>query len=114
VALSGRRKRHLSIRKKMTGTDDRPRLCVFRSNRAIYAQVIDDTKQKVLFSCSSANLKDIKGKKKIEVAAEVGKLIGKLAIDKGIKQIAFDRAGYRYHGRVKALADGARAAGLKF
>jgi large subunit ribosomal protein L18 len=60
------------------------------------------------------SLKDIKGKKKTEVAAEVGKMIGKLAIDKGIKQIAFDRAGYRYHGRVKALADGARAAGLKF
>lgn len=114
MALSGRRKRHLSIRKKMAGTNERPRLCVFRSNRAIYAQVIDDAKQKVLFSCSSLNLKDTKGKKKTEVAAEVGKMIGKLAVDKGIKQIAFDRAGYRYHGRVKALADGARAAGLKF
>ncbi len=114
MALSGRKKRHLSIRKKMTGTSDRPRLCVFRSNRSIYAQVIDDTKQKVLFACSSANMKDIKNKKKTEIAAEVGKMIGKLAMDKGIKQVAFDRAGYRYHGRVKALADGARAAGLKF
>ena len=114
MALSGRHKRHQSIRKKLIGTNDRPRLCVFRSNKYIYAQVIDDTKHKVLLAYSSSKLKDLKNKKKTEVATEVGKAIGKIAVEKGIKQIAFDRAGYKYHGRVKALADGARAAGLKF
>lgn len=114
MGLTGRKKRQQSIRKKLSGTAERPRLCVFRSNRYIYAQLIDDTKQKVLFSYSSASLKDSKNKKKIEIALEVGKTIGKIAVDKGIKQVAFDRAGYKYHGRVKALADGARAAGLKF
>jgi large subunit ribosomal protein L18 len=114
LGLTGRKKRQQSIRKKLSGTAERPRLCVFRSNRYIYAQLIDDTKQKVLFSYSSASLKDNKNKKKTEIALEVGKTIGKIAVDKGIKQVAFDRAGYRYHGRVKALADGARAAGLKF
>ena len=114
MALRGREKRHRSIRKKLTGTTARPRLCVFRSNRYIYAQVIDDTKQMVLLTFSSTNLKDTKGKKKTEVAGEVGKMIGKIAVEKGIKQVAFDRAGYKYHGRVKALADGARAAGLEF
>jgi len=114
LALTGRKKRQQSIRKKLSGTTERPRLCVFRSNRYIYAQMIDDTKQKVLFAYSSASLKDIKDKKKIDVATEVGKTIGKMAIDKGITQVAFDRAGYKYHGRVKALAEGARAAGLKF
>ena len=114
MALSGRKKRQQSTRKKLQGTPIRPRLCVFRSNRYIYAQVIDDTKQKVLFAYSSASLKNTKDKKKTAVAQEVGKMIGKIAIDKGIKQVAFDRAGYRYHGRVKALADGARAAGLEF
>ncbi len=104
----------MSIRKKLSGTAARPRLCVFRSNRYIYAQVIDDTKQKVLLAFSSTSLKDTKNKKKTEIAAEVGKMIGKIAVDKGIKQVAFDRAGYKYHGRVKALADGARAAGLEF
>jgi len=114
LALSGRKKRQQSTRKKLQGTPTRPRLCVFRSNRYIYAQVIDDTKQKVLFAYSSASLKNTKDKKKTAVAQEVGKMIGKIAIDKGIKQVAFDRAGYKYHGRVKALADGARAAGLEF
>lgn len=114
MALTGRKKRHQSIRKKVMGTDARPRLCVFRSNRYIYAQLIDDTKHKVLLACSSSNLKDIKEKKKIEAATEVGKMLGKIAVDKGIKQVAFDRAGYKYHGRVKALAEGARAAGLEF
>jgi large subunit ribosomal protein L18 len=114
LGLTGRKKRQQSIRKKLSGTTERPRLCVFRSNRYIYAQVIDDTKQKVLFGYSSASLKDNKNKKKTEIALEVGKMIGKIAVDKGIKLVAFDRAGYKYHGRVKALAEGARAAGLKF
>jgi large subunit ribosomal protein L18 len=89
-------------------------LCVFRSNRHIAAQIIDDTQQKVLFSFSSLNDKKIEKKKKIDAAKDVGQRIGKIAIEKGITQVAFDRAGYRYHGRVKALADGAREAGLKF
>ena len=114
MGLTGRKKRQQSIRKKLSGTTERPRLCVFRSNRYIYAQLIDDTKQKVLLSYSSANLKDSKNKKKTEIALEVGKAIGKIAVDKGITLVAFDRAGYKYHGRVKALAEGARAAGLKF
>lgn len=114
MRLSGRYKRHKSIRKKLIGTNDRPRLCVFRSNKHIYAQVIDDTQHKVLFSYSSSKLEDLKSKKKMEIATNVGKAIGSIAIEKGIKQVAFDRGGYKYHGRVKALAEGARAAGLKF
>lgn len=114
MALSGRNKRHRSIRKKLIGTSDRPRLCVFRSNKYIYAQVIDDTKHKVLFGYASSKVKDVKSMKKMDIAAEVGKMIGKIALDKGVKRVAFDRAGYKYHGRVKALADGARAAGLEF
>ena len=114
MGLTGRKKRQQSVRKKLAGPTDRPRLCVFRSNRYIYAQVIDDAKGKVLFAFSSSSLKDNKNKKKTEIALEVGKTIGKIAVDKGIKQVAFDRAGYKYHGRVKALAEGARAAGLKF
>lgn len=114
MSLTGRKKRHQSIRKKITGTSARPRLCVFRSNRYIYAQLIDDTKHKVLLACSSSKLKNVKEKKKTEAATEVGKMLGKIAVDKGIKQVAFDRAGYKYHGRVKALAEGARAAGLEF
>ncbi len=76
--------------------------------------MIDDAKQKVLFAYSSTSLKDTKGKKKTDIATEVGKKIGTMAVDKGITNVAFDRGGYKYHGRVKALADGARAAGLKF
>ncbi|UCF70357.1 MAG: 50S ribosomal protein L18 [candidate division WOR-3 bacterium] len=114
MTLTGRQKRHQSIRKKLTGTNERPRLCVFRSNKHIYAQVIDDTKHNVLLGYSSSELKGLKNKNKTEIATEVGKTIGKLAIEKGITHVAFDRAGYKYHGRVKALADGARAAGLKF
>lgn len=102
------------MRKKLIGTTDRPRLCVFRSNKYIYAQVIDDTAHKVLCGCASSKVKDAKGMKRMEIAAEVGKMIGKIALEKGVKRVAFDRAGYKYHGRVKALADGARAAGLEF
>ncbi|HEC79401.1 MAG TPA: 50S ribosomal protein L18 [candidate division WOR-3 bacterium] len=114
MRLTGRKRRHQRIRKKIKGTQTRPRLCVFRSNRNISAQIIDDTQQKVLFGVSSAALKELNKKNKIEVAMEIGKRIGKLALEKGIKQVAFDRGGYRYHGRVKALAQGAREAGLKF
>ena len=114
MGLVGRKRRHLRIRKKMIGTARQPRLCVFRSNQHIYAQIIDDTQGKVLFGSSSVDARDLKGKKKTEVALEIGKRIAQLALEKGIKQVAFDRAGYKYHGRIKALAEGARAGGLKF
>ena len=96
------------------GTKEKPRLCAFRSNRHIYVQIIDDTQQKVLFGYSSVGDKNLSKKKKTETALETGKRIGKLALEKGIKEVVFDRAGYRYHGRVKAIAEGAREAGLKF
>ncbi len=114
MKITGRKRRHLRIRKKLSGTEQKPRLCVFRSNRHIYAQLIDDTRQKVICGLGSVNNKELTGKKKIEVAFEIGKKIGQTAIDKGIKEITFDRAGYRYHGRIKSLAEGARKAGLKF
>jgi large subunit ribosomal protein L18 len=114
MKLTGRNRRHKRIRKTLFGTREKPRLCVFRSNRHIYAQIVDDTQQKTLFSASSFGDKALKNKKKIEIAFEVGKKIGSTAIAKGITIVAFDRAGYKYHGRVKAVADGARKAGLKF
>ena len=114
MKLQGRKRRHRRILKRIFGTKERPRLCVFRSNRHIYAMVIDDTKQQVLFGTSSVGDKDLGKKKKTEAALELGIKIGKLAIEKGVKQVAFDRAGYKYHGRVKAIAEGARKAGLQF
>ncbi|MCX7995538.1 MAG: 50S ribosomal protein L18 [candidate division WOR-3 bacterium] len=113
MRLIGRIRRHRRIRKKIIGTPQRPRLCVFRSNRHIYAQLIDDTKGVVLCGVSSIGL-NTQGKKKTEIALEVGKKIGEIALNKGIKCVCFDRAGYKYHGRVKALAEGARQSGLKF
>lgn len=114
MKLSGRKRRHMRIRKKIWGTNEKPRLCVFRSNRYIYAQIIDDTTQKVVLGVSTLANKNLLGKKKTEAALEIGKRLGKMALEKGIKEVAFDRAGYKYHGRVKALADGARKVGLKF
>lgn len=99
------------IRKKIAFVSDRPRLSVFRSNVNIYAQIIDDVKAKTLVSASS---KEIKGTKKIEQAMEVGKLIAKKAQDAKIKSVVFDKGAYKYHGRVKALAEGARDGGLIF
>ena len=102
------------IRKIVTGTAEQPRLAVFRSNKEIYAQIINDTTGTTLVSASSKQ-KDIKAKgSKSEVAATVGKAIAEKAVKAGIKQIAFDRGGYLYHGRVKALAEAAREGGLKF
>ncbi len=103
------------IRKVVSGNEARPRLCVFRSNKEIYAQVVDDVKGETICSASSRD-KDIKKAKgnKSEIAALVGKSIAEKAIKAGIETIAFDRGGYLYHGRVKSLADGAREAGLKF
>ena len=114
MKLQGRKRRHRRILKRIFGTKERPRLCVFRSNRHIYAMVIDDSQQKVLFGTSSVGDKDLGKKKKTDAALELGMKIGKLALEKGVKQVAFDRAGYKYHGRVKAIAEGARKAGLQF
>ena len=101
------------IRKVVSGTAAKPRLSVFRSNKGISAQLIDDVAGVTLVSTSSAALKDAKGTK-IEVAAAVGKALAEKAAKAGIENAAFDRNGYLYHGRVKALADGAREGGLKF
>ncbi|MBI4535518.1 MAG: 50S ribosomal protein L18 [Ignavibacteriae bacterium] len=111
-----RLKRH--IRKNLSGTPERPRLTVFRSLRHVYAQIVDDTSGKTLVSVSdlSKNFKEqfseVKGKR--EVSKRVGELAAKIAIEKNIKEVVFDRNGYLYHGVVKAMADGAREAGLKF
>ena len=112
----GRKRRHLRIRRRVVGTTERPRLSVYRSLNQIYAQVIDDTKVVTVVAASSldAAFKSAKGKGNIAMAKEVGGLIAKRAVEKGIKQIVFDRSGYLYHGRIKALADGAREAGLEF
>ncbi|BAI81211.1 50S ribosomal protein L18 [Deferribacter desulfuricans SSM1] len=110
-------KRHRRIRKKVFGTPERPRLCVFKSNRYIYVQVIDDTNGNTLVAASSLEpeLKaKFSGRLNLESAKEVGKLVAERALAKGIKSVVFDRGGYIYHGRVKALADAAREAGLEF
>ncbi|MES3038194.1 MAG: 50S ribosomal protein L18 [Bdellovibrionota bacterium] len=101
----------IRIRKTVKGTPERPRLCVFRSSRQMYAQVIDDVTANTLVSVSSINLGDETGK---EMAKKVGQEIAKLALQKNIKSVVFDRNGFIYHGRVQALADGAREAGLNF
>lgn len=109
--------RHARVRKKVSGTTEMPRLCVFRSNQAIYAQVIDDTKGFTLAQASTleAELKEkIGSATKLDAAKEVGKLVGERAIKAGITQVVFDRSGYLYTGRVASLAAGAREAGLKF
>ena len=105
-----RQKSRYSIRKKVSGTSERPRLAVFRSNKQIYAQVIDDIAGHTLASASSVETKGTK----IEQASAVGKLIADNAKNAGIDTVVFDRGGFLYHGRVKALADSAREAGLKF
>ena len=107
-------KRHMRIRNKISGTAERPRLNVFRSNTNIYAQIIDDLSGVTLAAASSLD-KEISGNGgNKEAAKEVGKLVAKRAADKGITEVVFDRGGYVYHGRVKELADGAREGGLKF
>jgi len=110
-----RKKRHLRLRKKIVGTSSIPRLNVFRSNTNIYAQIIDDIKGITLTSASSID-KELKleNGSNIEAAKQVGALIAKRALEKNIESVVFDRGGYIFHGRVKALADAARAAGLKF
>ena len=110
-------RRHSRVRAKVEGTVSRPRLCVFRSLNHIYAQVIDDSQYHTLVSASTLDpeMKDeAVGKIKMAKAGLVGSLIAKRALSKGIKQVVFDRGGYKYHGRVKALAEAARQEGLKF
>jgi large subunit ribosomal protein L18 len=107
-----RARRHKRVRKKIFGTADRPRLVVFRSNHGIEAQLVDDGEGKTLAAASWLALKGFKGKK-TEQAAEVGKLLAQNAKQADIEEAVFDRGGYLYHGRVKALADGAREGGLK-
>lgn len=110
-------KRRARIRKRIKGTGERPRLSVFRSARHIYAQVIDDTAGATLVVASSvegAFKEQSKFESKIAAAAFVGKLVGRRALEKGIKQVVFDRNGFLYHGRVKAVSEGAREAGLEF
>ncbi|WP_299705013.1 50S ribosomal protein L18 [uncultured Pontibacter sp.] len=102
-----------SIRNKISGTSARPRLSVFRSNKAIYAQLIDDTTGKTLAAASSVKFDGVSNAT-ISVSNQVGKEIGAKAIEKGITEVVFDRSGYLYHGNVKSLAEGAREAGLKF
>jgi large subunit ribosomal protein L18 len=108
-----RQRRHRRVRGKIFGSAERPRLVVFRSNRGIEAQLVDDLEGKTLAAASWLNLKSFKGSK-TEQAAEVGKLLAKNAKGAGVETAVFDRGGYLYHGRVKALADAAREGGLKF
>lgn len=117
LSTARRIKRKLSVRKKVSGSPERPRISVFRSAKHIYAQAIDDTTGKTLAAASTLDkeLKDAaKGVQKKDAAAKVGELIGRRLKEKGIEAAVFDRNGYRYHGRVAAVADGARQAGLKF
>lgn len=110
-----RNKRRASIRKKVRGSGERPRVAVFRSSRHIYAQIIDDVSGRTLVSASTLcdEIKSAEGSKS-EVAQSVGRLLAKRALESNITQVVFDRGGFRYHGRVAALADGAREGGLEF
>ncbi len=112
-----RKRRHRRVRVKVNGTSDRPRLNVFRSSTQIYAQVIDDLAGSTLAAASTLDPEvksKLKDRTKVEQAALIGELIAKRAKKAGVKDVLFDRGGYRYHGRVQALADAAREAGLKF
>jgi len=112
-----RLKRHLRVRKKVKGTQERPRLSLFKSARHIYAQVIDDEAGRTLVAASSLSLQMLQGGKvgdKKERAKAVGKMVAEAAMKADVRKVVLDRGGYRYHGRVKALADSAREAGLEF
>ncbi|RMF04052.1 MAG: 50S ribosomal protein L18 [Chloroflexi bacterium] len=114
-----RKRRHARVRRRLSGTAERPRLNVFRSLNHIYAQVIDDVQGVTLASASTLDSKvqasgALEGKSRIEQAAEIGKIVAERTLDAGIKEVVFDRGGYKYHGRIKALADASREAGLKF
>jgi len=107
-------RRQVRIRAKITGTKARPRFCVAKSNTSMYLQLIDDAAGKTLVSAHSREIKKKKDMKRTELCLELGKLIAKKAGDKKIKEVVFDRAGNKYHGAVKAVADGAREGGLRF
>lgn len=112
---ASRERRHLRVRKKISGTPERPRLSVYRSEKNIYAQIIDDVNAKTLVAASSLEKDfDLKLGGNKEAAKIVGELIAKKALEKGISEVVFDRGGYVYHGRVQTLAEAAREAGLKF
>jgi large subunit ribosomal protein L18 len=117
MQIVGRERRKLRIRRQISGTPERPRLSVFRSARHIYAQVVDDVDGKTLAAASTLS-RDVRGQvteaNKVDAAKKVGSAIAKLLLARGIDKVVFDRSGYLYHGRVQALADGAREAGLKF
>jgi large subunit ribosomal protein L18 len=109
-----RRRRHFRVRKSVHGTQTRPRLAVFRSNRHIYAQIIDDDGGRTLVAASSGESAVKTDGLTVETATAVGNLVGARASDAGITKVVFDRGGYKYHGRIKALAEAAREAGLEF
>lgn len=113
---SARKRRHMRVRKKALGTSARPRLCVYKSERHVYAQIINDEEGNTLVAASTLDpaIRDSVTGVNIESAKLVGELIAKKALEKGIKTVTFDRSGYIYHGRIKALADAARENGLDF
>ena len=117
IKQQARLKRKKRIRKKISGTLERPRLCVFRSSRQIYAQLIDDLSGHTLAAASSLE-ESVKQRSeaggKVALAVQVGKLVAERAAEKGVKRVVFDRNGFLYHGRIKAVSDGAREAGLEF
>jgi large subunit ribosomal protein L18 len=114
INLTPRKRRQQRIRAKVSGTAERPRLSIYKSNAEMYAQIIDDTKGLTLASASSTNLKGAKNATKTELAKAVGAEVAKIAEGKGIKKVVFDRGGFIFTGRVKALADGAKEGGLEF
>lgn len=107
-----KQRRHRRVRAKAFGTKEKPRLCVFRSNQHIYGQLINDEQGKIMATVSDLKIKNKKSK--VDTAREIGKMIAQLAKDLKIEKTVFDRGGYKYHGRIKALAEGAREGGLKF
>ena len=113
TSREARLRRHRRVRGRVSGTAERPRLVVFRSNRGIFAQLVDDASGKTLGGASWVTVKDIEGDKTTQARA-VGKAIAEAAKNAGVESVVFDRGGYLYHGRVKALAEGAREGGLKF
>ena len=111
----GRRIRHRRLRRKVAGTPERPRLCIFRSHKQLYAQLVDDLAGKTLLGWSTKDerLKKLAGRGTLEAAKELGTLIAADVVQKGVHRVVFDRGGYLYHGRVKALADAVRAGGIQ-
>ncbi|MGA3120444.1 MAG: 50S ribosomal protein L18 [Polyangiaceae bacterium] len=117
MRIVGRERRKLRIRRRISGTSERPRLSVFRSAKHIYAQVVDDVAGTTVAHASTLSRgvrSDVVEDRKLDAAKRVGKAIAKLLLEKGIDKVVFDRSGYLYHGRIRALADAAREAGLKF